>query len=297
MGDPVPMPPSHPGHDAPLVHRSLPIPTTFGGVAALASGPGRWLSCWQILMALASAAVVAWAVDATLGRDLSRAAERLPASGEIRGGRLDWGQRPRRILFQGPFLGVVVDPTAARDAGLTSDFTLSIEPDRFAVRSLFGWWQVAYPPDLRLKLGRLDVTGALAAWMQPVLLAVGVGVFFGLLGTWTVLSFLYGTLLWAFAVTTGRTPGLSVAWRLAGASLLLPGALMTAAIALYATRELSLVGLMAALPIHVVAGWIFCIGGTAHLPRPAANPFQPPQSMEPAEPVPSAAPQNPFERP
>lgn len=272
-------------------HRMLPIPTTFGGVAALGLSPLRWLVCWQVLLALGSALAIAWSLGASFGRDLRRAADSLPDDGRIHMGRLQWPGRPPEVLVQGPFLGILANPAAARDVGLTSDVVVVLESDRFAVRSLAGWLEVPYPPAMDLSLARVDMSGALAAWTQPALIVTGVAVFFGLLSIWWLLGFLYGTVLWALAAASGRMPDLGTAWRIACAALLLPAVLMTSAIVLYATRELGLLGLLAAVPIHVVAGWVYCLGALARLPRPVTNPFRP----EPACPVEEASePANPF---
>lgn len=51
---------------------------------------------------------------------------------------------------------------------------------------------------------------------------------------------------------------------------------MTAALLLYATRNLTFVGFLLALPLHLIAGWLYCAGGLARLPVPgpaSPNPF------------------------
>ena len=56
----------------------LPLPTTFGGVAALAQGSGVRLLGWQVATAVAIALVVTFSLDATWGDALDAAAARLP---------------------------------------------------------------------------------------------------------------------------------------------------------------------------------------------------------------------------
>lgn len=294
MGDPHPsIGPEDPEQPA-AAPGSLPVPTTFGGVVALAMGPTRWLWCWQTLVAAAAAVVVAWALDATWGRDLRRAASELPEAAAIHHGRLKWPTGTDGVIFQGNFLGIVVAPTGSRTVGQSSDVTLALEPTLLGVRSIFGWVEVPYPATLEVNLGRLDMSGVVAAWTQPALILVGASVFFGLLVCWTVVGGVYGVLIWLVAAPAGRVAEWKTAWRLASASLLLPGVLMTAAVGLYATRDLGLVGLLVAIPVHLAAGWIYCAGGVARLPRPRRNPFVPDDPPALPSPTPDG---NPFGSP
>lgn len=251
----------------------MPVPTTFGGVATLALGPARWLAAWQAFLALAASLAIVWSLNGTWFRAIARAAEALPDSAEIRGGELAWPDHKARILTTSPFLGVVVDPLGRHESSLSADVTLSLEKDGFAVRSLLGWMSFRYPERLHLPLGRVDFAGGMAAWVGPVLIAAAAATFVGLLTAWSLLAAVYGGILWMLAPSSGRTPAFRVAWRLAAAALLLPAVMMTAAIVLYSTRGLGLVGLIFALPLHIIAGWIYCLGGLARLPRNASNPF------------------------
>jgi hypothetical protein len=274
--------------------RSLPIPTTFGGVATLAGGPVRWLGAWQTAVALVSAIVVSWSLGITWGRALIYAAAGLPDQAEISGGELHWAGPVPTILHHGPFLGIAVDPLGVRGSASGADLTLSIEHDRVAIRSVLGWLEVPYPPDLTLSLARFDVVSGLGAWMSPALIAVALGVFAGLLLIWALLASVYAVVLRLISGAGGRLGSLANAWKLAAASLLLPALLMTAAVGLYAIREIGLPGLIIANALHLVAGWIYGLGSLARLPKPLPNPFLSESEEEPpAGPVPD---ENPFQR-
>ncbi len=274
--------------------RAILVPTTFGGVAALARGPVRWLAGWQVAVAVGAAAVFVWAAASTWGRAFEHAIESLPDEAAIQDGHLVWNQPGPAVLHQGTFVTLVVDPAGLREAGLSADVTLSLEARQVAMRSAFGWLTLPYPPGLRVSLGRLNMTGLLDAWRFPFLLGSVFAVSMALLCGWICLATVYSPVLWFMARALGWHLGLGRAWRLAGASLL-PGALlMTASTALYATRYLGLVGFLFAVPTHFVLGWIFCIGG---LPSAAArrsrqgNPFRP-QPRTTAKRHPASA--NPF---
>lgn len=274
----------------------LPVPLSFGGVASVASRTAWCLLAWQITVALLVGTAVAWSFDLTWGRAFEHAVKSLPDQAAIRDGRLDWPSSERSILHQGPFLGLVVDPRGLRESSLASDVTLSIEPDGVSFRSLLGWASLPYPQHLRVPLSRLEMAGTLSAWETPAFLAIAGATAGGLLLSWWLLAFAYGAILWGCAGILGRKPGFGTVWRTAGAALLAPALLMTAALLLYATRNLTFVGFLLALPLHLIAGWLYCAGGLTSLPVPgpaSANPFgdDPPR---PVAPVATAVDSNPF---
>lgn len=274
------------------VSRALPVPTTFGGVAALACGPWRPLIAWQITVALTSALILAWALDATWGRAIVHAAGNLPDSAEILGGRLRWPGTAPVILHHGPFLAIVVDPLGQRESALGADLTLSVEPDRLAFRSILGWLETPYPANGRLPLSRNEVLGELSAWMSPARFAAAATLFAILLLTWAVLATAYAVVVRVLSGRGGRVPYWGRAWRLCAAALLFPALLMSAAAGLYVIREIALPGLLMAHALHVVLGWVYTLGGLARIPRPTTQPFAP--TMEEA-PAPTPPPDNPFQ--
>ncbi|MGE3310809.1 MAG: hypothetical protein AB7O66_12635 [Limisphaerales bacterium] len=258
----------------------VPLPTSFGGVAAVSERHGFWLLGWQILFAVATTLVAVWTFEVAWGRAIQRAISALPDDGRIEGGRLEWPEPKPRILHQGPFIAFVVDPVGLRETGLATDVTVSLETDRLAVRSFLGWSSIAYPPGLELPLTRVGMTGAVATWRTPFFLAFGLASFASLLVSWTLLSLAYGLIVWVAAAVLGRPIGFRTARRLAAASLLPASVLMAAAIALYATRQLGLEALLIAWPLHIVLGWVYCAGAWTRLRReapddasPGTNPF------------------------
>lgn len=268
--------------------RRLPLPTSFGGVAAVSEGPGAWLFAWQILFAVATAIVSIWAFEMAWGRGIQRAISALPDQGRIEEGHLVWPDEKPQILHQGPFIAIVVDPPGLRENGLATDVTISLESDRLAIRSFLGWMAIRYPPTFRLSLTRLDMSSSVAAWRSPFFLALGLSTAAILFTSWILLSWVYGTLVWVGAAVLGRPVRFRVARRLAGASLLPGCLLMASAIALYATRQLGMEGLFVAWPLHIVLGWIYCAGGWTRLRRPDApdeSPAENPFSTGPLEPV------------
>lgn len=289
-----------PSEESPNRSRSWPVPTTFGGVAALGFGRFWWLGAWQAAIAMLTAVVLVIALEATWVRSLERAVAALPERAAIVDGRLNWTNPAPAILNSSPFLGVVVDPGALRELGGGSDVTLFLESDRVALRSLFGWIQYPYPPQHQVPLGRFEVEGWLAAWKSPILGTTGLALAAALLASWTLLATAYGLPVWLLSLPAQIHPTLGQCWRLAGAAVL-PGALfLTGAVALYASRQLEFVGLLLAFPAHFAVGWIYLFGGLRRLKRDAApvraNPFS--TTPPPAPSVPARrAPENPFQPP
>lgn len=294
-----------PTASSPSRNRPVPIPTSFGGVAATSERPGPYLLGWQILFALGTAILAVWALELAWGRAFRHAVSALPEQGRIQDGLLEWPDANPNILFQGPFIAIVVDPQGLRENGLATDVTLSLESDRLAVRSFLGWAAVPYPPSFRLSLTRVDMTSAVAAWRAPFFLAVGTSVVVLLFASWIVLSLVYGVVVWIAAAVLGRSIPFRTARRLAGASLLPGCLLMGGAIALYATRQLGLEGVLVAWPLHVVLGWIYCAGAWTRLSvhRKSAesvlgNPFATADEASASHPTPPGRPSvNPFQNP
>lgn len=259
--------------------RRLPLPTTFGGVAAVAERRGWWLIGWQWGFALASAVAIVLSFDGAWGQPIARAIASLPDAGGIRDARLEWPADAPRTLYEGSHLSLVVDPDGRRDRGLASDITLALEGDRIAFRSLLGWVAFPYPPGTRWSLARLDMVGWLTAWRGPFLLVLGCGVFAGLLASWGLLALVYAAILWVPARIFRPPPSYALLWRAAGAAQLPGCLLMTIAIALYASHQIGLIALLVALPLHLLCGWVFCAGALFRLqgdePR-GSNPFRSP---------------------
>lgn len=255
----------------PSSSRRLPLPTSLGGVAAVSEGPGAWLLCWQLVFALTTAIVSAWAFDVAWARGIQRAITALPDQGRITAGTLEWPDSKAQILHQGPFIAIVVDPKGLRENGLATDITFSLESDRLAIRSFLGWTSIPYPQRLRLSLTRVEMTSAVAAWRIPFFITLGLTTIVFLLGSWTLLSMVYGVVVWIGGALLGRPVVYRIARRLAGASLLPGSLLLTIAIALYATRQLGIEGLLIAWPLHIILGWVYCAGGWTRLRRPDSS--------------------------
>lgn len=250
------------------------IPTTFRGIADLARTGGWRFALWHAVSALAVALLLTWSIHLTWGTALSWAAAELPESGRIQRGLMDGIPPSPRVLSASKFLGIVLDPPGLRNSGISSDILLSVEDRGIAIQSVLGWMWVPYPNDFSAPLDRLGVSGLVAAWTTPALLAA-TGLFtILLLVTWMLLGAVYAPAVALLARALRRQARFGVAWRLSTLALIAPGLLLGSAVVLYANHQLSVVGLVLAWPTHLAVGWLFIAGAIFRLP-PALppNPF------------------------
>jgi hypothetical protein len=267
-------------------------PLTFGGVAAFARAPFFRLFMVELIFALVAAASLVWFFHSAWEPALREAITRLPESGAIRAGRLEWNEPSPVRLASGSFLSIVVDVTDSGAVGFTADLQLELNETQFRLRSLLGYVTLKYPKGWIIALNRPELEPWWGAWRPSVLVGAGVMVVIGLLVAWGVLAAVYALLVRVIAFYTDREISRAGAWRLAVAALM-PGSLfMSAAILAYGFNQLGLIRFLFAALLHVVVGWLYVLVAPLRLPRrghdPARpdpkNPFQPPASESESEP-------------
>lgn len=254
-------------------------PLTFGGVAAFArAGWGRLLLV-QGLIAGSVALSLVWLAASAWFPALAEAIRQLPASGEIRGGILEWPAASPARLAQNKFLSIVVDLDHAAPLDHTADLHLEFSRAEARLHSLLGYWSCRYPRGWVIGFNRPALEPWWGAWQSMVLAALAVGVVLGLLLSWAVAAFVYSLPLWLLACCLGREASGAGRWRVA-AMVQMPGALwLTAALVLYAHHQIGVVQLCAAWLAHWLIGWVYLLGAAFRLPKLTAaspsivNPF------------------------
>lgn len=255
-------------------------PLTPRGVAAFARADLSRLLVVQLIVALLIAATVAWFLDAGCFPTIGAAIQRLPATGEISSGKLDWRGDPSQSLADGKFLAFDVDLDHSGQIHSTADVQIEFGADSIRVFSLLGYTDFFYPPDRFAPFNHTDLEPLWGAWAAEILFLAFVMTTLVLLSSWWLLATLYFLPVRLLAFYTNRDLNLRACWKLSGAALL-PGALlMAAAILLYAVGLLDLVSFGLLFAAHFVAGWIYLFVSQLFLPRiPEApqkgNPFQP----------------------
>ena len=204
------------------------------------------------------------------------AVQKLPASGEIHSGKLDWQGDSPELLAQSHFLALDVDLDHSDQIGPASDVRIEFGRTTVRVFSLLGYAEWNYPPDYVIAFNRNKLEPLWGAWAMELLLATMAAVIVGLLFSWSLLATIYFLPLRLLGFFANRDLNFRQSWRLAGAALI-PGALvMVAGVLLYNFGLLSLVSFGFVFAAHFVLGWIYLFFSLLFLPALAAqkqNPF------------------------
>jgi hypothetical protein len=230
----------------------------------------------QFIVALLAAGVVAWFINNNCFPVIITAIQKLPATGEIRSGQLNWPGRSPELLAQGHFLALDVDLDHSGQIGPASDVLIEFGRKTVRIFSLLGYQEWNYPPDYVIGFNRAGVEPLWGAWAVELRLMAMAGVTVCLLLCWSLLATIYFLPLWLLGFFANRDLNFRQSWRLAGAGLI-PGALlMAAAVLLYNFGFLNLVSFGFAFAAHFVMGWIYLFVSLLFLPGLPAqkrNPF------------------------
>ena len=255
-------------------------PLTPRGVATFAgAGLGRLLLV-QCIVALLAAGVITWFIYNGCFPVIGTAIQKLPSTGEILSGRLDWLGRSPELLAEGRFLAFDVDLDHSRQIGSTADVRIEFGRETARVFSLFGYLDWPYPRDYVIAFNRNELEPLWGAWAMELLLAAGAIITICLLLSWWLLATCYFLPVWVLGFFTNRDLNFRRSWRLAGAALM-PGALLlTTAIVFYGIGFLSMVSFLFAFGAHFLMGWVYLFLSLLFVPRASTvpdrgNPFRP----------------------
>jgi hypothetical protein len=256
-------------------------PLTPRGVAAFGRARLGRLLLVQFVVALLAAGATIWFLHRAWFPAISQAIGKLPAEGEIRRGRLEWGGPSPQWLAENRWLALTVDLEHAGNVRSPADVEVEFGRTNARVFSLFGFVQVPYPRGSVAPFNQPELGPWWGAWAPP-LLAIAAGiVVLGLMSSWAALATLYYLPVWLLAFFANKDLDVRGCWRLSGAALM-PGAMfLIAAIIGYGMGVLDLVKLFVAGGVHLVVGWVYLVLGTSASPRhPEAartgNPFTEP---------------------
>jgi hypothetical protein len=255
-------------------------PLTPRGVAAFAgAGFGRLLLV-QLIVALLAAGAFVWFIHNSCFPAIGAAIQKLPTTGAIRSGRLDWPSGPPQLLAEGRFLAFDVDLDHSDQISPTSDVQIEFGRETIRVFSLFGYIHWPYPKGYVVAFNRNELEPLWGAWAAELLLIAGAAAVVGLLLSWWLLATFYFLPVWLLGFFTNRDLNLHQSWRLAGAALIPSELLLAAAIVFYGIGFLNLISFLFAFGAHFLIGWIYLSLGLLFLPRTAAaprrgNPFRP----------------------
>ena len=258
-------------------------PLTFGGVASFAHAQPKRLLAVELAVAALVAASAVWCLSVTWFADVRLAITRLPSQAALRQGQLEWPEGEPVRLAESAFLSILVDPDNQSDVNLTSDLQVELGRGEWRIRSLFGYVPLRYPTSWNVPLTRAGLEPWWGAWQWVILVGVAVAVVVGLLLQWAALAVVYLAPVRLMVFFLDREVSWAGCWRLASAALMPGAVVMSGAILLYGMQRLPLVGLLLAVILHLLAGWVYLLVAPFKLPQKAAaiaaeksNPFAPP---------------------
>jgi len=239
-------------------------PLTPDGVAAFAFASTNRLRVMQVCFAALAGLCVIWFLNRTCTPAILEAVQNLPDTAEISGGQLR-GVKPKALSTQ-RFLSLSIDFEQSGAFGRESTVQFEFSTNQFQVCSLLGCLGFFYPADWNLDLSRPVIEPKFSAWKPYLLAMVGLGVFFGLLLSWTVLAYLYATPAKLIAYFNDRSLTWSGSWRLAGAALMPGSVTLSTGILLFGAGTIDLIRFGLLFIAHFLVGWIYLVVAAFRLP-------------------------------
>jgi hypothetical protein len=242
-------------------------PFTPRGVAAFARASVGRLLVMQFVAALLAAGTVVWFLNTCWFPTVGAAIDRLPESGAVKSGRLNWEADSPRSLVESRFLAFAIDLNHGGSARSPAHVQVEFGQSDLRIYSLFGCLQIPYPRTYAIPFNVQELKPWWGAW-APVFLAVSAfGVVLGLFLSWAALATLYCLPVWLAGLYFDRELTLFGSWRLAGAALV-PGAIVQiVALGFYGLGRLDLIRFIAASAAHLVLGLVYLILGTMASPK------------------------------
>jgi hypothetical protein len=253
-------------------------PLTPRGVAAFAHARLGRLLVVQSIVALLTAASVAWFLDDSVFPVLNKAIQNLPNTGEIRSAKLDWHGESSQMLAEGRFLALDVDLDHSGKINSTADVQVEFGGEDIWSFGLLGYTAFPYPSGWIIPFNRTELEPPWGAWRSTLLFSAVVATALGVLASWWLLATLYFLPVWLLGFFVNRDLNFRRSWKLSGAALL-PGALLMAAgILLYDFGAVDLVQFGFIFGAHLILGWLYLFVSLLFVPGippalPKGNPF------------------------
>ena len=255
-------------------------PLTPRGVAAFARARFSHLFLAQFIFALLAAASVVLFLDDSCFPTIRAGIQKLPDSGNISSGELDWRGGSAQMLAEGNFLAFDVDLNhGGQIRSTTADLQIEFGAETVRIYSWLGYADFFYPPDRFAPFNRPELEPLWGAWSAEILFVAAVATVVALILSWWILAAIYFLPVWILGFYANRDLNFRASWKLSGAALM-PGALlMTVGILLYDFGFLNLVSFGFVFAAHFMLGWIYLFVSLFFLPRiseskPKANPFK-----------------------
>jgi hypothetical protein len=257
-------------------------PLTPRGIASFAAARFGRLFLVELIVALIAAGVAVWFLYSTWFPSISETIRRLPQQGLIDYGELKWAGKPLEIVHERrPFISFIVDLEGQTRGNPGTDLSLHFRKHQCQLWSPLGRLFIPYPRKWQVEFNRPELEPRWGAWAPIVVGLVVLSIPSLLLPMWAVLASVYFWAVWLLAYFTNRQVTWGGSWRLASAALMPGAVLLLTGIVFYGLGWLDFWRLLLSFALHILAGWVFLVLGTMHLPRlpadvapPKGNPFQ-----------------------
>jgi hypothetical protein len=270
-----------PAAETPSAEATLPNawqPFTPRGVAAFAHAPLARVFAFQLIIALLSAGILIWFLNANYFPSVLEAIQNLPDETLLKNGELT--HVSSGVLSEKKFLSIAVDLEETGQVGKTADLQLELRRNYFQLCSLLGCVPLEYPPE-EISLGRATAEPWWSA-RQPVIFGIiGMASFAGLWLNWLLLAVVYTPVAKLVAFFAERELSWIGSWKLSSAAQMFAALLMNLAIVLYGVQAFDLIRFLFFFSAHFVVAWIFVGAAPFFLPRVSMkvpvtkNPFDP----------------------
>ena len=251
------------------------FPFTLRGVASFAQTDWNRLFVWQLVVLIALGGSVLLVLSQHWAPVVNRAiGQHMPVETGLKEGRLIWPDDEPKVFDHNQYLCLAVDPEGTGDHGHMADVQIELQRDSWVCRSIFGYLEFGYP----MQDWPLTRNQFVPWWgsRRPFLLlgsAAIVGFLFWL--GWLGLGLIGICPAKIIAYYSDRESGFSKLWRMSSAALLPTSGLLMMGFLCYATRLLSLMGLLTLISFHLILGGVYLFFSTFFLPKVVADPVNP----------------------
>ena len=226
-----------------------------------------------LIFGIVSGAVISWLATSCIAPVIDEAIEKLPVSGAIENGLLQWPDSSDRLLAANAFTSVEVRLEEGTLERAPVDFAFELHTNSVVLRSLLGIHNFEFPRGYTMQLNRPALRPQWGAWRAPILFGLIPGAALALLLSWAALAVLYAIPVLTLGKLASRDLNPWRAWKMCVAAQL-PGSLIISfGLALYSTGQISVVFVFAMYIAHFAATFLYLLLSPFFVPKAETNPL------------------------
>lgn len=258
------------------VKHNFPHPLTPCGIVAYTTAERFYFIATILLFAVICSASICILVNRCLVQPINIVAERLPDEGGIIDGKLFWLTNEPAVLIETRSFSIHVNPTDEEPIADGADLQVVFGKEKLLLRSLFGWLILPYPETLNFPLNLKEVWTTWGAYKNSIIPVTFLIFACLLVLVWWMLAWLYSIPISIFIKILRRKIDPIGVFRISLMSQMLPAAILSSGIILYAYNRFDLTTLLILFIVHIPFAWIYLIISPFYLPglpEDLENPF------------------------